>query len=311
MVAVQVYYLHCTLLRLSFFHLPEPPFGIGKATYMLDREDPADNFLIDCGATSTVTVPGGRSFKTDAHFLSAADDVRASVSDAPGIPSLPYLSARVCHKDAAYSFTLARPGSHWIRLHFFPVETDFDLTSASSPLTPTTSSSHSFTVGDPSKWVLKEYLINATSPRLTIHFYPLRNFVAFVNGIEVVSAPDVLMPDTASTVLPVREVAGLSLYAYQHGPFLQSRSAAKKVSVSPRIIKYPDGTAPNSVYATAVKMADAGVESPNFNSLNDLYFNVYPNGLMAISGLDLSTVTSGLAMPYYKDLVLNASGATG
>ncbi|CAL9157349.1 unnamed protein product, partial [Musa hybrid cultivar] len=57
-----------------------------------------------------------------------------------------------------------------------------------------------------------------------------------------------------------------------------------------------------------MEMLDAG-HSPSVTtlSLNDLYFNMYINGLMAISGLDLSIVTSGLALPCYKDLVLNAS----
>ncbi|CAL9148814.1 unnamed protein product [Musa hybrid cultivar] len=64
-----------------------------------------------------------------------------------------------------------------------------------------------------------------------------------------------------------------------------------------------------------MEMLDAG-HSPSvttlvFYSLNDLYFNVYINGLMAISGLDLSTVTSGLAMPYYKDLILKMSNSVG
>ncbi|CAL9062418.1 unnamed protein product [Musa banksii] len=331
---------------------------------------PADNFLIDCGATATVTTPDGRAFKTDAQsasFLSAHDEVRASVPSAPGVPSPIYLSARIFHEETSYSFTLSRPGWHWIRLHFFPVNSsDFDLTGAVfSVNTDDLVLLHSFTVDDPSKWVLKEYLVNATSPRLAIHFSPLRNSVAFINGIEVVSAPDALIPNTASTVSPVGQTDGLSLSAYQVAyrinvggpvvtsandtlgrawgqdePFLQSRSTAEAVSVSPSIIKYPEGTtpliAPNSVYATAVKMADARVGSPSFNvtwffdvdssfgyfvrlhfcdiiskSLNDLYFNVYINGLMAISGLDLSTVTSGLAMPYYKDFVLNASMATG
>ncbi|XP_065019269.1 probable receptor-like protein kinase At4g39110 [Musa acuminata AAA Group] len=330
---------------------------------------PSDNFLIDCGGASAITMPDGRLFKTDAQsspYLSATDDVHVSVTAVPGVPSPLYLSARIFHDDTAYSFTLAHPGWHWIRLHFFPVNnTDFDLTGAVfSVSTDDLVLLHSFTVNDPSKWVLKEYLVNATSPHLTIHFSPLRKSVAFINGIEVVSAPDALIPDTASTVSPVGEAAGLSLYAYQvayrvnvGGPaitsandtlgraweqdasFLKSPPTAKNVSVSPGIIKYPEGTspliAPNSVYATAVKMADAGVEDANFNvtwsfdvdstfgylvrlhfcdiiskALNSLYFNVYINGMMAISGLDLSTVTSGLAMPYYKDFVLNASVAT-
>ncbi|CAL9763858.1 unnamed protein product [Musa acuminata subsp. burmannicoides] len=330
----------------------------------------ADNFLIDCGATSTAAMPDGREFKTDLQstpFLAAHDEVRASVPAAPGVPSPLYLTARIFHEETSYSFTLSRPGWHWIRLHFFAVNSsDFDLSSAVFTVnTDDFVLLHSFTVDDPTKWVLKEYLVNATNPRLAIRFSPLRNSVAFVNGIEVVSAPDVLIPDTASTVSPVGQIGGLSLSAYQvvyrinvGGPvitsandtlgrawdqsdtFLQSKSTAKKVSVSPSIIKYPEGTspliAPNTVHATAVKMADARVGRPNFNvtwifvvdpsfgyfvrlhfcdiiskSLNDLYFNVYINGMMAVSGLDLSTITSGLAMAYYKDIVLNASVATG
>ena len=41
--------------------------------------------------------------------------------------------------------------------------------------------------------------------------------------------------------------------------------------------------------------------------LNELYFNVYVNGLLGVSSPDLSTLTSGLAVPYYKDFVVNAS----
>ena len=41
--------------------------------------------------------------------------------------------------------------------------------------------------------------------------------------------------------------------------------------------------------------------------LNELYFNVYFNGMLGVSSLDLSTLTSGLTVPYYKDFVVNAS----
>ncbi|XP_042421867.1 probable receptor-like protein kinase At4g39110 [Zingiber officinale] len=330
---------------------------------------PADNFLLDCGATSAATMPDGRAFETDAEsapFLSAKDDVSASVPSVPGdVPSPLYLSARIFKGDATFSFALSRPGWHWIRLHFFPVEyPDFNLTQAVfSVSTDEFVLLHSFSVeGYSGGWVLREYLVNATDPRLALHFSPQRNSVAFVNGIEVVSAPDALLPDSASTIAPVGETAGLSLHAFQvahrinvggpaitsandtlgrnwgpDAPFLQP-PAGKNVSVSPGIIKYPEGVtpliAPNSVYATAVEMADAEVANPNFNvtwafpvnpsfayllrlhfcdivsqSLNDLYFNVYVNGQMAISGLDLSTITGELASAYYKDIVLNASVA--
>ncbi|KAG6494258.1 hypothetical protein ZIOFF_049278 [Zingiber officinale] len=330
---------------------------------------PADSFLFDCGATSGAAMPDGRVFMTDEQttpFLAASDEVRVSVPSAPGVPSPLYLSARIFHGESAYSFTLARPGWHWIRLYFFPLDnSDSDLTAAIfSVSTDDLVLLHSFSVDDPSEWVLKEYLVNATSPNLTLRFSPLHDSVAFVNGVEVVSAPDALVLDTASTIAPVGDIVGLSLYAYQvayhinvggppitsandtlgrswvpDDPFLQSPGAAEHVSVSAGIIKYPEGVtpliAPNLVYSTAVNMGDAEVANPNFNvtwhfavdpafayflrlhfcdivskSLNDLYFNVYINGQMAISGLDLSTVTGALATPYYKDIVVNASVAT-
>ncbi|KAG0448738.1 hypothetical protein HPP92_027689 [Vanilla planifolia] len=193
----------------------------------------------------------------------------------------------------------------------------------------------------------------------------MRNSAAFINAIEVVSAPDVVIPDTATSLFPIGEAGGLSYYAYHtvyrlniggsaitstndtlgrnwspDRSYLLSQSTAKSVSVEPKIVQYPDGgsplIAPPSVYASAVHMADARVGDPNFNvtwqldvdsafgylvrlhfcdiiskSLNDLYFNVYINGMTAISGLDLSTVSGGqLATAYFKDVVMNASLAS-
>ncbi|KAG9154764.1 hypothetical protein Leryth_014261 [Lithospermum erythrorhizon] len=119
--------------------------------------------------------------------------------------------------------------------------------------------------------------------------------------------------------------------------FMMFHEGAKNATVPPAQINYPDGgatplIAPNFVYATAYQMADSGVPNshfkltwkmevdPNFSYLirlhfcdivskgpNELYFNVYINGITAASSLDLSTLTSGLSIPYYHDFVLNAS----
>ncbi|GMJ05777.1 ERULUS [Ca2+]cyt-associated protein kinase 1 [Hibiscus trionum] len=111
-----------------------------------------------------------------------------------------------------------------------------------------------------------------------------------------------------------------------------------------RHIKYrPDRNvtrlvAPDMVYATAARMtpdAYAQTISPNFNlswamkvdgtfsyfirmhfcdivskAKNELYFNVYINQLMGISGLDLSEKAGDLKTAYYTDFVLNASSIT-
>ncbi|XP_057966172.1 probable receptor-like protein kinase At4g39110 [Malania oleifera] len=326
---------------------------------------PADNFLIDCGATSSVALPDGRIFKTDrqaAPFLTAQDDIPISVRPSEA-PSPLLQTARIFVQEATYAFQMSQPGWHWIRLHFFPMKSDtFDLQHATfSVATESLVLLHNFNVNNSTQVVIKEYLVNVTKKNFTLKFTPMKNSHAFINAIEVVSAPDSLISDVGSALFPVGDFPGLSQSAYQtiyrtnmggplitpqndtlgrtwipDQPYLKAQVLAKSVSVSPSVITYAEGEspliAPQWVYASAVEMADARTTNPNFNvtwdfdiepaygylirlhfcdivskSLNDLYFNVYINGKMAISGLDLSTVTSALAVPYYKDIVVNAS----
>lgn len=182
-----------------------------------------------------------------------------------------------------------------------------------------------------------------------------------MNAIEVVSAPDNLVTDTATSLSPVTNFQGLPSYAFETvyrvnmgGPlitpandtlgrtwvtdeqYLKNKNFAKTVTVAPSVVKYPQGgspvIAPQSVYASAVEMANAKVNQPKFNvswnfdvdtafgymvrlhfcdivskALNDLYFNVYINEKMAISDLDLSHTMGALATSYYKDIVVNTS----
>ncbi|KAK6230495.1 hypothetical protein QUC31_002013 [Theobroma cacao] len=118
--------------------------------------------------------------------------------------------------------------------------------------------------------------------------------------------------------------------------YLHVNSSALNVSVNPGSIKYTTSvtpeTAPNWVYATAEAMGDANVPSMNFNvtwvfpvdpnfryfvrvhfcdilsqSLNTLVFNLYINDDIAVASLDLSTLTGGLNVPYYRDFISNSS----
>ncbi|KAB1217211.1 Receptor-like protein kinase THESEUS 1 [Morella rubra] len=117
--------------------------------------------------------------------------------------------------------------------------------------------------------------------------------------------------------------------------YLHVNSSAVNVSVSPANIRYPTAvtpeTAPNLVYATAETMGDANVPNMNFNitwvfsvdpkfmylvrvhfcdiiskSLNSLVFNLFINDDMALPSLDLSSITGGLGVPYYRDFVSNS-----
>ncbi|KAK3199159.1 hypothetical protein Dsin_022574 [Dipteronia sinensis] len=118
--------------------------------------------------------------------------------------------------------------------------------------------------------------------------------------------------------------------------YLHVDSSAVSVSVNPASIKYTASitseTAPNWVYATAEAMGNANVADVNFNmtwvfsvdpnfryfvrvhfcditslSMNNLVFNLYINDDIAIASVDLSSLTTDLYVPYYKDFVSNAS----
>ncbi|KAM2053286.1 hypothetical protein ACFX1T_002942 [Malus domestica] len=356
------------LLVLLFSLLASPTFVLSASSPPFT---PQDNFLIDCGAaTNKATLPDGRAFKTESEStqqLKADDDNKVSV-DKADVPSPLYLTARIFKSDATYTFHMARPGWHWIRLHFYPLSNSvFDLQKATfNVMTQKYTLLHSFNVNEnknntKNQIFMKEYLLNITEQQFSIKFSPMKNSAAFINAIEVVSAPDNLITDTANNLQPASQFQGLSKFGYETmyrlnmgGPlvtstndtlgrswlpddaYIKSKNMAKATSVGTSTIKYPDGLtpqiAPPTIYATAVQMADAVVSNQNFNitwnfqaenafaylirlhfcdivskSLGNLYFNVYINGNMAISDLDLSHTVNGLAIPYYKDIVVNAS----
>ncbi|XP_077211495.1 putative receptor-like protein kinase At5g61350 [Tasmannia lanceolata] len=358
------------ILLLSFFS-PTPTFSASSSSSF----SPPDNYLLDCGSPKPTVLPDGRTFRSDpqsSSFLSTPENVQTSTTNiSTNISSSSlYLNARIFPDQSTYSFFISQPGRHWLRLYFYPLPHPlYNLTAAVfSVATDSTVLLHDFTPPNsvvPSP-IYKEYLINITSDRFSLTFIPLKNSFAFINAIELVSAPSSLIPDSATAVSPAGDFSGLSQYAFEisyrlnvggqeiiskNDPlsrtwlpdvnFLKIASAAQNKSVSPRIVKYPDDGgvtplfAPNSVYSSAVEMAESDTVDPNFNitweltvdpsfsylvrlhfcdiiskSLNNLYFNVYLNGLMGVSSLDLSTLTSGLAVAYYRDFVVNASTAS-
>ncbi|KDP41754.1 hypothetical protein JCGZ_26772 [Jatropha curcas] len=331
----------------------------------VSKFEPADEFLISCGSKSLSAIPDGRVFKTDHEaqsLLQTEENILVSASSGD-VPSPIYLHARIFVQEATYSFTMKSPGWHWVRLHFYPfTNSQFDLRTATfSVSTDKYVLLHNFNLENQTKPFHKEYLINVTDPKFSLHFEPMKNSAAFINAIEVVSAPDVMVPDEGSALFPVSPFSGLSSFGYQvvyrlnvGGPlltsvndtlgrswekdekFLKDPSFARSTNIPTSSIKYGTGIspliAPPTVYASAREMADSETVQANFNitwkfdvdvafsyllrlhfcdivskSLNDLYFNVYVNGKMAISGLDLSSITKQLASPYYKDIVVNST----
>jgi len=260
---------------------------------------PQDNYLIDCGSKSSITV-GRRIFSADTPSsnlsIAANEEIFANTTSSNlQVLSGIYLTARVFTQQSSYTFSIRHQGRHWVRLHFFPFSyQEYNLTSAIfSIATQDFGLLYNFQLQNSSR-VMKEYLINVTEDTLVLTFIPSSNSLAFVNAIEVVSVPDSLVSDTAQSVPPSSPYSGLSEHAFETiyrlnmgGPlitpdndtlgrywnpdtnFLAGKSFAKNVSISANTVVYQgvitSETAPNLVYATAEEMATANVPNPNFN----------------------------------------------
>ncbi|OWM65263.1 probable receptor-like protein kinase At5g61350 [Punica granatum] len=341
---------------------------------------PPDCYLIDCGSSHPTILQDGRRFQSDhdsSSLLSTGKDVFASVDSVHVGNSSPYLSslplfqtARIFTDESVYSFGISSPGFHWVRLYFYPVpHPSYNLSNAI--FTVSANGVVLFCGFMPKKELpqvmVKEYLINTTSSssssnKLTLKFTPAKNSFSFVNAIEIVSMPESLISDTASSIRPLGDFSGLSWYAFEvvyrlniggttispsddtlfrlwqpDNPFMTFPEGARNLSFPPGEINYPGQganphIAPNGVYASAITMADSQVNQQKFNltwemnvnsgfsylirlhfcdivskSLNELYFDVYINGKIGVSGLDLSSLTGRLATAYYRDFVVDSS----
>lgn len=261
-----------------------------------DAFTPPDNYLFDCGSPSPTTTPGNRPFVGDPEtgkFLAyngPAVAVAAPQPD-PTFPSPIYNTASVFDGAATYTFHVTRPGWHWIRLHFAPIQNGAgkDLKTAKfKVVTDRLVLVQEYTNPTTATWTMREFLINVTTERFSVTFAPNAGSFAFINAIEFVSAPDIILGDVATAVFPRGDYSGMSAVAYQTAyrlnsggplitaqndtlgrswepdqPYLDPKFMGTPVSVQPNAITYPEGEspliAPPMVYATATQMADANV----------------------------------------------------
>lgn len=271
--------------------------GFVGSSVSLDTFTPADSYLLACGSSQNVTFLGQTyvpdSVQSSVSLKGRGDSYVATSNSSAPFPI--YQSARVFRSTTSYRFDIEREGRHWVRLHFYPLPGQ-NLTSASiTVVTEDFVLLHNFSFDSyKGSYLFKEYAVNVTSSSLSITFIPGNSSVAFVNAIEVVSVPDNLIPDQATTVSPYGQFDGLSGLALETvyrlnmgGPlitaqndtlgrtwendlkYLHVNSSASNVSVNPSNIKYSDAVAPeiapNYVYATAETMGDASVANMNFN----------------------------------------------
>ena len=261
--------------------------------------NPVDNYLIDCGSSGNVSV-GNRVFMADnlaSNFLSTPETISANTSSVPASSSNDsalFETARIFTGTSKFTFPIQKTGRHWIRLYFYPfVFSSFNMSAANFSV-----STQNFVLlrdlvveKDP---IVKEFSVDVKSDTLEVIFAPVIGSIAYVNAIEVVSVPDILIVDEATLLEPSGKFQGLTTLAYEtvarvnvggpkvapdkdpltrnwvsDGSFLVNKNSATSFSNIPAVKYSPEGAAPeiapNVVYGTLMEMNSKDDPNSNFN----------------------------------------------
>ncbi|KAL8038909.1 hypothetical protein ABFX02_10G002000 [Erythranthe guttata] len=181
-----------------------------------------DKFFLNCGGPPDSTDPDGRKWISDIGSKFALSTTKSSTAPAatqkPSVPEVPYMTARIFQSEFTYSFPVA-PGRKFVRLYFYPATYNgleasnaiFSVTSGSFTLMKNFSASQT-TEALNYDYIMKEFSMNIPSEVLNVTFTPspnTSNSYAFVNGIEVVSHPDIYSTD--GTVKVVGQTTGFNI----------------------------------------------------------------------------------------------------
>ncbi|KAK1284778.1 Receptor-like protein kinase FERONIA [Acorus calamus] len=169
---------------------------------------PAEKIFLDCGASSKGKQPSQDGLSWEDDFGSGyAAGIQKTVSampsaQDPSIPTIPYMTARIFQTPYTYSFPVT-PGRKFVRLHFYPsnftdpkfVASDSFFSVSVGPYTLLNNFSALLTAQAMSfDYISKEFSVNISSSILNLTFTPSssnKNAFAFVNGIEIVSMPQI------------------------------------------------------------------------------------------------------------------------
>lgn len=276
---------------------------------------PTDKILLNCGANGETTDTDSRIWTTDigSKFLLAGRSLASTAAaQKPSVPEIPYMTARIFQSEFTYSFPVAA-GRKFVRLYFYPASYSglaasngvFSVSAGGYTLLRNFSAAQ-YTDALNLDFMSKEYSVNVESGTLNITFTPASttpNSYAFVNGIEVVSHPDIYSSSNgkligASTSFPINNSTALeNVYRlnvggnaispsgdtglfrpwYDDSVYIFGAATGVSVATDPNItITYPSGmptyVAPVDVYKTARSMGP----DPNINHNYNLswYFEV-------------------------------------
>ncbi|ESQ46251.1 hypothetical protein EUTSA_v10000544mg, partial [Eutrema salsugineum] len=149
-----------------------------------------EKLYVNCGSDSNVTY-GNRTFVGD--MISGGNSVSFTKKGTEAINqsgSGIYEMVRIFTSPSSYKFQLDSVGLHFVRLHFSAVSSRTQLLAARFTISAT-SHLKSFSLQNFNETPrVEEFLLMIDSPEFEIRFVPDHSSMAFVNAIEVFSAPD-------------------------------------------------------------------------------------------------------------------------
>lgn len=272
---------------------------------------PTDKILLNCGGPAVSTDPDGREWTTDNGSKFGSSIAKSTTSQAatqdPAVPQIPFMTARVFQSPYTYSFPVAS-GWKFLRLYFYSAsygglnasDARFGVTAQSYTVLRNFSVSET-ALGLNYDYIVKEYCIHVDEGTLNVTFTPSANApkaYAFVNGIEVVSMPDMYTSTDGTTMIvgtgtaftidnstALENVYRLNVGGNDISPskdtgmfrswtddvrYIFGAAFGVTETADPEVkIEYPPGTpsyiAPTDVYMTARSMGPNGNISLNWN----------------------------------------------
>ncbi|KAF6158720.1 hypothetical protein GIB67_040234 [Kingdonia uniflora] len=280
-----------------------------NALYVESASKTLDSYLLSCGSSNGGSDSDGRKWESDSKYLGSSDNsisAKAKFQD-PSLPSaIPYMSARILTSESTYTLSVSTKKRHWVRLHFYPssysslnaTDAYFDVTAGETTLLNNFSAPITAEALTQS-YIVREFSVGPfSSDALKITFTPSAKHngsYAFVNGIEIISMPE-LFPEPATLVgfsdqtvdvasstlqtmfrlnvggqyIPPNNDSDLSRTWYDDSPYVYGAAFGVTTETNTTVKidfpeEFPKYVAPVDVYSTARSMGPDSKLNQNFN----------------------------------------------
>ncbi|KAA8531224.1 hypothetical protein F0562_005862 [Nyssa sinensis] len=268
----------------------------------------SDSFVLACGVSSAANDANGRNWVPDSNFLSSSGNsiMATAHSQDPSLPStIPYMNARIFTSESTYQFPVFPNKRHWVRLHFYP--SSYNNFSSSGSFFSVTADRftllNNFSASITAQALTQAYIIREFSLRpvhsgsLNLIFTPSstnNGSFAFVNGIEIISMPEIFEAATmvgfsdqnidaeshalqtmfrlnvGGQFIPANKDSGIKRTWYDDSPYLYGSAFGVTSEADKNVtIQYPTNVpnyiAPVNVYSTCRMMGPNPKQNLNYN----------------------------------------------